>query len=58
MGYEFKCRDVGMNCGFEVRADRMEDLMPVLEAHAKHSHGMEKIPPDMMEKAKAAIKQF
>ncbi len=57
MSYSFRCKDIGMNCGFEARADKQEELMPVIQAHAKGSHGINEITPDLMNKVKAAVKK-
>ncbi|MEM3096047.1 MAG: DUF1059 domain-containing protein [Nitrososphaerota archaeon] len=53
----FNCRDVMPNCSFEVKnASTTDELMTILSAHAKHAHKIEKIPPDVLEKVKKAIK--
>ncbi|MCS6785064.1 MAG: DUF1059 domain-containing protein [Candidatus Caldarchaeum sp.] len=53
----FSCRDVMPNCSFEVKnASSVDELMTILGAHAKHAHNIEKIPPDVVEKVKKAIK--
>lgn len=55
--YEFRCKDIGMNCGFEAHADTKEQLMPKIAEHAKNSHGIEKIPDDLRMKVEGAIKK-
>ncbi|MBX8632203.1 MAG: DUF1059 domain-containing protein [Thermoplasmata archaeon] len=55
--FEFKCKDVGMNCGFETSAKTKEELMPKIVEHAKTAHGMTSIPDDMKKKVEGAIKK-
>ncbi|MCL4315032.1 MAG: DUF1059 domain-containing protein [Candidatus Thermoplasmatota archaeon] len=57
-GYEFRCKDIGMNCGFEARADTKEELIPVIQAHAKASHGINEISPELFSKVNAAIRKL
>ncbi|MEM0441147.1 MAG: DUF1059 domain-containing protein [Candidatus Caldarchaeum sp.] len=53
----FSCKDVMPNCSFEIKnASSMDELMTLLTAHAKHAHKIEKIPSDVLEKVKKAIK--
>lgn len=54
--YSFKCKDVGMNCGFETSDQNKEGLMGKIANHAKSAHGMASIPADLMKKVEAAIK--
>lgn len=55
--YEFKCRDIGMECGFEVRgASSRDEVMQLAATHAKHSHNMQTIPPEVAQKVSSAIK--
>lgn len=51
-----RCRDVGPDCNFEARGATVEEIMQQAAVHAKAVHGMTTIPPDLAEKAKAAIK--
>jgi predicted small metal-binding protein len=53
----FKCSDTGMACPFETEADTEDELMTKIAKHASEAHGMETIPPDVMEKVKKAIKK-
>ncbi|MGC8516863.1 MAG: DUF1059 domain-containing protein [Candidatus Acidifodinimicrobium sp.] len=57
MKYEFACKDIGMDCGFKASAKTKEELMPKIAAHAKEKHGIDPIPPDLMQKVQAAIKE-
>jgi predicted small metal-binding protein len=54
--YGFACKSIGMNCGFELRgATSREEVLQEVAAHAKHSHQMATIPPDVASKVGAAI---
>ena len=56
--YSFSCASVGMNCGFEIRNAGSEDeLLEMLKVHAKDSHGVTSIPPDLLAKIKQNIKK-
>ena len=57
MKYTFACKDIGMACGFKTDAKTKNELLPKIAAHAKEQHNMETIPPDVMEKVNAAIKE-
>jgi predicted small metal-binding protein len=53
----FKCKDMGMKCGFEVKDANQDEMMEIIALHAKKSHNMTQLPPDMVEKVKKAIKK-
>ncbi|MCH4816655.1 MAG: DUF1059 domain-containing protein [Saccharolobus sp.] len=56
--YTFKCQDVGMDCGFAIEnAGSEEELLEMLKVHAKSSHGITSIPPDLLNKIKQNIKK-
>lgn len=39
------------------KAKTKEELLPLIAKHAKEKHGMDPIPPDVMQKVQAAIKE-
>jgi predicted small metal-binding protein len=51
------CRDVGVDCDFVIRGASVEDVMEKAKQHARTDHGFPDIPPDHVEKAKAAIRE-
>jgi len=56
---EFKqlsCSDVGMACGFQVRAETEAEVIEHLKMHAARVHGLNEIPPDLEKKIKSNIK--
>ena len=50
------CRDVGVACDWVGKGDTVDEVLAKAKEHAKKDHGMSEIPPEMIEKAKAAIK--
>ena len=49
------CREVGMDCDFVARGDSEDEIMAQAAVHAQKDHGFETIPPEVIEKVKAAI---
>ncbi len=56
MALVVNCRDVGADCDFEARAETEEEPFKILAEHAKSGHGMEEIPPELVEKIRAVIR--
>ncbi len=58
MAKVLRCRDVGMNCSKEIRAETEEELLKLAAEHAEKDHGFKasSIPPSILAKVKAAIK--
>ena len=52
-----KCKDIGIQCGFEVKDENKDELMQILALHAEKTHKMKTIPPDVMQKIQKAIKK-
>ena len=43
-------------CKFEVQGNTVEDVLAKLKMHAMIAHQMPQLPPDLVEKAKAAVR--
>lgn len=56
MAKELRCRDTGMNCDFVIRAESEGELMRKAVEHARKTHGMKELAPDMNAKVRAAIR--
>jgi predicted small metal-binding protein len=56
MAKSMKCSDVGVACDFEATAPTEAELMEKLQEHARTAHGFKDIPPELVAKVKAAIK--
>lgn len=53
----FKCADLGMSCGFEVKgAKDTNEVMAIAATHAKSSHGIASPPADLVAKIQKAIR--
>jgi len=53
----FRCKDIGMKCSFEAVAKTQDELMKKITEHARRTHNMKTIPPDVMHKVGKAIKR-
>jgi predicted small metal-binding protein len=56
MAKTMSCRDVGPDCDFVARGETEEEVMGQVAEHARSAHNMEDVPPELAEKAKAAIR--
>jgi predicted small metal-binding protein len=50
-----RCKEVGVDCDFEAKGNSVEDIMRQAQKHAKEKHGMDTIPPELLEKVQKAI---
>jgi predicted small metal-binding protein len=55
MGKVLNCGDVKPGCDFEIRGNSEEEVLQKAAAHAKTDHGMDSIPPDVLDSVRAAI---
>jgi predicted small metal-binding protein len=56
MAKVLRCRDVGMDCDFEARAETEEEILKKAAEHADAAHNMKEIPEEVLEKVRAAIR--
>jgi len=56
MAKTMNCRDVGPDCDFVARGETEDEIMGQVAEHASAVHGMEEVPPELAEKARAAIR--
>jgi predicted small metal-binding protein len=58
MAKVLRCRDLGMNCPKEMRAESEEELLKLAAQHAEQDHGISAaaVPPSIMAMVKAAIR--
>ena len=56
MAKVLRCNDVGMDCNFEARAETEEEVLKQAAVHAAATHDMQEIPPDVLAKVRAAIR--
>lgn len=50
-----KCRDVGVDCDFVARGETADDVLRQCGEHARSAHGFSDVPPELIDKVKAAI---
>ena len=53
---QLSCSDVGMKCGFQVRAKTEDEVMKHAKTHASEAHGLKEISPNTEKKIKENIK--
>lgn len=51
-----KCRDVGMDCDFQTRAETEEELLQHAAAHVQRDHGIKDVTPELVDRVRAAIR--
>lgn len=51
------CKDVGFDCEGVIRAETEEEVLKLVAEHAKEVHGMEEVPPDVVEKVRAVMQE-
>jgi predicted small metal-binding protein len=51
-----KCSDVNPGCNFEIRGNSEDEVLKKAADHAKTAHNMQNIPPDVLAKARSAIR--
>jgi len=56
MAKVLKCSDLNPDCSFEARGNTDEDVLKKVAEHAKTIHKMNKIPLDVLDKARSAIR--
>lgn len=50
MSKRMRCADVGLDCDFAVLADDDQELMELVEEHARRVHGIEEITAELRQK--------
>ena len=53
----FRCKDIGMDCPFETKAETEGERMKKIGEHATEAHKIKEIPQDMLAKVKMAIRK-
>jgi predicted small metal-binding protein len=54
---QLSCSDVGMACGFQVRAKTEDEIMEHAKAHAAKAHDLKEISPNTKRKSRPPLKQ-
>ena len=56
MAKVLRCRDVGADCDFVAQGATEEEVLQKAAEHARKDHGFEGIPPELVAKVTAAIR--
>jgi predicted small metal-binding protein len=56
MAKQLRCRDVGLNCDYEVRGATDEEVLQKAVVHARTVHELTDVPPELASKVRAAIR--
>jgi predicted small metal-binding protein len=46
---QFKCGDVVLGCEWVTRSEDETELFTAIHAHAREAHGMDEVPPEVMD---------
>lgn len=52
-----RCKDLGMDCDFEARAEDEETIMAQAEAHAREVHDLPQLPETVKQQIRKAIRE-
>lgn len=58
MGKALACRDLGVDCDWEGKADSLDVLLQQAGAHAAAAHGMTEMSPEMATQLQSAIRDI
>lgn len=50
------CKDVGFDCPGVVRAPNEEEALRQAAEHARTAHGVDKLPPEVVQKVKSVMR--
>jgi predicted small metal-binding protein len=50
-----KCREVGFDCDGVIRAETEEKALEMVAEHAKEVHGIQEVPPEVVEKVRTVM---
>lgn len=51
-----RCRDVGFDCNGVVRAPTEQEALKQVAAHAKEVHGVDPVPPEVVQKVRDVMR--
>ena len=46
---QFKCGDVVLGCKWVARSEDEEELFEAIHSHARDAHGMDEVPPEVVD---------
>jgi predicted small metal-binding protein len=52
---QFKCGDVVLGCEWVTRSEDEQELLEEINSHARDAHGMDEVPPEVVDAINDAI---
>jgi predicted small metal-binding protein len=52
---QFKCGDVVLGCEWVTRSEDEKELFDEIQSHARDAHGMDEVPPEVVDKINDVI---
>ena len=52
---EFRCGEVVPGCGTTIQAESEDEILRQVTLHARDEHGMDEVPPEVVDTIRAAI---
>jgi predicted small metal-binding protein len=52
---QFKCGDVVLGCEWVARNEDEQELFEEIRSHAREAHGMDEVPPEVVEEIHGVI---
>ena len=52
---QFKCGDVVLGCDWVTRSEDEQELFDEIRSHAREAHGMDEVPPEVVEQIRDVI---
>jgi predicted small metal-binding protein len=52
---QFKCGDVVLGCEWVTRSEDEKELFEEIQSHAREAHGMDEVPPEVVEEIRGVI---
>jgi predicted small metal-binding protein len=54
---EFACGQVVPGCDAKVQGETEDEVLAGVAAHAREAHGMDEVPPEVVEQVKAGMRE-
>jgi predicted small metal-binding protein len=51
----FRCADVVPGCPAELEGESEDELLESVEAHARDEHGIDEVPPEVVDRIRSSI---
>ena len=52
---QFRCGDVVLGCEWVTRSEDEQELFEEIQAHARDAHGMDEVPPEVVDAIRGVI---